>query len=431
MFSKRYLKKFSVSSKIAYSLLLRAGSIFSSFLLSWIIAKELNISDAGIMLFFLSISSIFVTLSVMGYDIAIAKVSANNVKSSTLLGYFYFSLKKVLITCLLLITFIYIYIIFFTDYSSGYNNFLLLLCLLVFFISQSVMHILSYMYQGLGMLAKTVLSQRTLFNFLFCILFSLIIWLLYSPTKGVVLFTMALSAFLSLLLMLLSSLNFFSSKSLEPDLKSDTFYSFNRLRKNAFPVAIVQLLSMYMVQLLLFILAPSDEFAGYIVVVRISSLLAVAILAASNVVMPKFVVSFNESDRDKFDAAYNESIKFSLILGVPLSLVIFFGGDIVLSLFGDEYINFYWALVILTVSQLFNCVTGTSDVALTYIGGDAVHKRNVIFGMVVCLILSILLVPKFLAIGAALSASTSAILVNVLDYIYIQKFRKHMASSLN
>ena len=58
---------------------------------------------------------------------------------------------------------------------------------------------------------------------------------------------------------------------------------------------------------------------------------------------------------------------------------------------------------------------------LTYMGGVKSHKRNVYIGVVISILVSVILIPLYGAIGAAIASLISSSLVNVLDVYCIQR----------
>ncbi|HBD2583765.1 TPA: polysaccharide biosynthesis C-terminal domain-containing protein, partial [Escherichia coli] len=78
-------------------------------------------------------------------------------------------------------------------------------------------------------------------------------------------------------------------------------------------------------------------------------------------------------------------------------------------------------LIVLIVSQVFNCLTGACDIILMFIDGEKEHKKNVLTGTFLAIVLSFILIPIYSALGAAIATAFSAIIVNILDVISIKK----------
>ncbi|MFL9755301.1 hypothetical protein BCV26_001860 [Vibrio cyclitrophicus] len=171
---------FKVSYKTIYSLGLRLISIASSFLMSFLVARLFNIETSGVVFFFLSLVSIIVVLSAKGFDVAISKITAENSDLSISFGYLGYVFFRIIPFCTLLTLLLYISPILIecyfdfklynmlwgTDFRSSF------LLILFIFVSNLMLHIMSFYFQGLSMLTMTVLCQRTLFNIFLCCLFS-------------------------------------------------------------------------------------------------------------------------------------------------------------------------------------------------------------------------------------------------------------------
>ncbi|WP_318515053.1 MATE family efflux transporter [Photobacterium leiognathi] len=411
-----------VPTNIVYSLMLRLISIASAFFMSMFVAKFFTIHDSGLILFFLSLVAIVVSLSVRGFDIAISKIAAENGDGLKTLGYLYYIFKRVIPVGIIISLFVFFFLFTYKGVVLELNLFVPIIIIIT--ISHVVMQIMSFYYQGISKLTMTILCQRTLFNIVFCftIGFGFIVYnnklnLIYAFSS------IAFSSFIILLFIIVyTALS--SGFKYQSVVKGKQYFQFLNLQKNSYPVSIVQLISMYLVQLLLFMLSSPQDLAGYMVAVKISSVMAIAILASTNVVVPKIVKAYKNNEITKLDTIYLESIKFASFMGIPCATMIFIFGYEILGFFGESYKSYYIVLCILTGSQLINCITGSSDMVLTYIGGEVEHKRNVIAGMFVCALLSIVLIPLYSALGAAISAAISAITTNALDYISINLRKK-------
>jgi O-antigen/teichoic acid export membrane protein len=93
----------------------------------------------------------------------------------------------------------------------------------------------------------------------------------------------------------------------------------------------------------------------------------------------------------------------------------------VMGLFGEEFVEAWILLVILSVGQLVNLMTGSVAFLLMMTGHEKLHLFINIIAAVLSVFLSISLIPFFGALGAALSSAIPLILVNLLRTYYVKK----------
>lgn len=422
----------SISPLLAafFSLTLRAASVISSFLVGWIISRLLGVSYAGEVLFSLTCVTVAATISTFGYDTALSKFAAE-FKEDGLIGkiksLLHMCVRKILLSSFFCaVAFVcYRYLFSVGDISMDID--VLVFAIVIFFVSvlsAAFLGIFSYIFQGVGSVGLTVFSQRTIFNFTLSILLCFI-WLVdFDLSDSQLLDSTYIAISIASLLSFFVILNFlnrylwkFKASSLSITDK-ETFYDFSR---NAYKIALAQLVSLYAIQFIISIAASMEDMSGYIIAGRIASVLSFFILAVSNVIMPKVAASFYKNDFENIRLQYIRSIIFSSSLGVPVCIFMFAFSEQILELFGEGFSQFQSVLQILLVAQLINCFTGSSDIVLTYIGGVKEHKINVYLGLLSSILLSVILIPTYGAIGAAVSSLISSVFVNLLDSYKIIK----------
>lgn len=423
--------KISSSSFIASisSLFFRGISVISSFLVGWVVSRLLGVEFAGEALFFLTCITVAVVVSTLGYDSAISKFSAE-LKGGSLS-----KLKNILLVCcvrVILPSFLcsilfFIYQVLITNTWSSSNWLHVMIAIIATFVcilALTLLNLFSYVFQGLGRVSLTIFSQRTVFNILLAALLFLGLWFFkFMKVEWLLRYTyvaILTSALISLVFMLniiFNKILIDGDSPLTIEEKSD-FYDFG---KHAYRISLAQLVSIYSIQFIISILSSMENMSGYLISGRISSVLAFFILAVSNVLMPSIARSFHNGNYAELKENYKKSVLFSSCMGIPIFLVMFIFAKEILSLFGDGFDNFHVALRILLVGQAINCLTGASDMVLTYMGGVKSHKRNVYMGVVISILVSIVLIPLYGAIGAAIASLISSSLVNALDVYCIQR----------
>ncbi len=87
---------------------------------------------------------------------------------------------------------------------------------------------------------------------------------------------------------------------------------------------------------------------------------------------------------------------------------------LIMSFFGNQFVEAAPVLVILTVGQFVYVVTGAVGYLLTMSGHEGVMRNIMIFCSVMLVCLNLLFIPRFGAYGAAIATSITLIVQNFI-----------------
>ena len=405
------------------SLSLRMLTVITSFLFSWIVARLFGAKDAGTLFFYVTIITIVVTLSCQGADLGIAKAVARikNGEQDKIHGLYKYVVSNSIKGYIIISPLYFGFLVY-----EGYDvKTVLILYLLLFVVGLCFlyMNIISYLYQGLGSIFLMILSQRTLFNFLSFLLMS-IIWLVFILFNyNLNLIDLNLQISIVMFSSVAAALFFFVLYNSNIKSSSDKFepIGFRDSSKDLFRIQALQLVTMYGSQIIINFFSSKSDIAGFIISQRISTLLGFFVLAISSVISSRISRAHASNDLNTVKKQAYQSVIFASSLGVPIGILLIIFSQEFLSLFGHDFIQFRYVLIILVFSQIINCLTGACDFVLMFIDGEKEHKVNVLIGTSFAIFLSLILIPTYAALGAAIAAAVSATIVNILDVISIRK----------
>lgn len=184
----------------------------------------------------------------------------------------------------------------------------------------------------------------------------------------------------------------------------------------------MQILNVETPVLLLGIL-QTPEAVGLFRVAQRGALLVPFGLQAVNVAMaPTVAELFTKGERQRLQRMISKSIMAVLAFALPVSLGLILGGRWIIPLvFGQEYTPAYLPLVILSLGQLVNAGMGSVGVILNMAGLARFTVRGATIATIASVMLNLALIPFFGALGAAISASTSLIIWNLLLSIWLYR----------
>lgn len=147
------------------------------------------------------------------------------------------------------------------------------------------------------------------------------------------------------------------------------------------------------------------------------------ITAMSTVLSPRIGFLFQKNDTNKIKKIIKQSYEFIFFLGFPICFGLISLADIFIPWFyGYEFIEavpIVMILSFLTIFISFNNVTGTQY--LIPLKKQKQYTFTVTFGSLINILLNLLLIPKFYAVGAAIASVISEFSITIMQIIVCRK----------
>lgn len=156
--------------------------------------------------------------------------------------------------------------------------------------------------------------------------------------------------------------------------------------------------------LLLRLFSTTDQIAFYGIAYGISGRLVMAATLITHPMMPALSALHGLNDRRRMCQVYNSAVRYVAVLTFPLALGgVFFARPLVTLLYGNAYEGVAVPLAITAIASLAGALVLACSAALYAIGRpDFLLRLNVTLALTDVLV-SILLIPRYGAIGAALA----------------------------
>ena len=163
---------------------------------------------------------------------------------------------------------------------------------------------------------------------------------------------------------------------------------------------------------------------------RLTMLLAFVLTAVNMVIAPKFAALFEQNDLKAVEKLARNSTAIVMTASAPLLLVIVFAGEFILSLFGPTYTGAKEVLIILSLGQLINIVTGSVSFLLSMSGNEKLLRTSLLVSAPLAIILTAVLTPYFGLIGAAWASSIGLSAQNLIAlYFVVRRIKINLAPS--
>lgn len=165
------------------------------------------------------------------------------------------------------------------------------------------------------------------------------------------------------------------------------------------------------------------ETAGTYKLASTGALATVAGLQAVNMVMMPRFARLRDDDREALQELAARSVRYILITTLPVSILLtLLGRPLIGFVFGPEYSDSYLPMVILIVGQLVSAALGSVIALLNMTGHEVATLRGVLLGTAVNVVLSLALIPRMGAVGAAIATATTLVSWNVYLHLQVRKY---------
>ncbi len=146
---------------------------------------------------------------------------------------------------------------------------------------------------------------------------------------------------------------------------------------------------------------------------RLAALTVFATLPVNRMLAPKMSALWAEGDRATFFRLSRQAALLMAGVSLPVTLALILLPELLLGLFGKEFVVARTLLWVLAGGQLFNALTGPVRSMLIMTGNEKDHRLSSIAGGIVILLLSIVLIPQMQAMGAAIAAAAGMVVNNL------------------
>lgn len=194
--------------------------------------------------------------------------------------------------------------------------------------------------------------------------------------------------------------------------------SFSELFRKSLPFWIINIcsqLSIWAGQLLLGVFTSADNVGLYNASHKISLVTSFLLMAVNMLIAPRFALYAQDKSDENLKALFVMSSRAIVIITLPVVLTMLLFSASLLKFMGAEYVSAESALRILAIGQLVNVCCGSVGYLLVMTGYEKEAKHAALTSTFAMLSLSIVLIPFYDFVGAAIATSVGVILLNLLN----------------
>ena len=174
--------------------------------------------------------------------------------------------------------------------------------------------------------------------------------------------------------------------------------------------------------LVLGFLHSTTEVGLFKISIQFSLIVIFGLNAINSIIGPKIASLYAKNKNIELQELLSYSVKVSFIYALVILVIIFFvGKPLIILFFGDFYQNAYIPLLVLCFGQFFNVCFGS--VGWIANAGKEDFFAKCLLSLIINLVFSLILVPNFGSVGAAIAVSVSLLLECMFVSFYCEKFK--------
>lgn len=157
------------------------------------------------------------------------------------------------------------------------------------------------------------------------------------------------------------------------------------------------------------------------VALKLADATSLVLFAVNAIAAPKFAELFGRGDLDGLRKAVSQATKLVFWASLPVFVLIGCFPSFLLSIFGPEFREGTFALLMLTSGQLISAISGSVGSLLQMTGRQKLYQNIIVFATVLKVVLNLILIPRYGINGAAFSGMFSVALINLVSVVYSKR----------
>ena len=201
----------------------------------------------------------------------------------------------------------------------------------------------------------------------------------------------------------------------------------NTTYKDLFSISFPMMLasSMFMIMnwtdtLMLGMFVDEKEVGIYNVALKISTFTSIALMAVNAIAAPKFAEMWGNKNINGLEKIVRQSTKMIFWSAFPILTMFLLFSHQLLSFFGEAFYLGTDVLIILTIGQFVNAISGSVNYLLNMTGNEKIVQNNILIASLINILLNYFLIPKYGMEGAAIASMISVIYWNLAGVFYIK-----------
>jgi O-antigen/teichoic acid export membrane protein len=205
-------------------------------------------------------------------------------------------------------------------------------------------------------------------------------------------------------------------------------------QREAKPLIVVALIIYFFADVDILMVTPlltSAQTAIIGLCLKLALLVGFAVQVTHQVAMPDLAEAWAHKDGEALREALIKALGFPLLITLAATAGILLFGERLLAIFGPEFTDAKWPLVILMASQLARAAFGPSVSLLTIVGAQKENAALAIAALVVLALANLVLAPLYGVLGAALAVALATLFWLITTAIVLEHLGMHRTDAVS
>ena len=412
---KLKIKKALFKGSSIVSIITVTGQLLST-ILKILISRIYFVEGFGFYALIMAMGRSFASIVQMGYQQSIVHFLAKfriNKDWGNIKHFFITGLRRIVIFALLLsISMVvfkdYITTTFFKDQKS----------IIIIFISGTMFiiainHYISSTLRALKLFKEQTIIFTTLYPFLM-IISIIVISIIDFQSISITQF-LSIGILLNFFVLIIITLLFL--KNISKKNSKSQLININQLNNYSYPIWISSILKSVFSstdRIMLGLISSLQQVGIYGAGLTFSIIFAFPLRVMSPVFQPLIIEQYAKNNHDGMGILYNSLVRFASFFVIPAFGCIICFGEIFIKVFGNDFSSGYEVMVVLSFAQMISTICGTAGTMLNMTDKQKSHTKITFLGVIINIILNILLISRYSALGAAYGTGISVIIINFL-----------------
>ncbi len=173
--------------------------------------------------------------------------------------------------------------------------------------------------------------------------------------------------------------------------------------------------------IILGIFRTSEEVGIYDMAYKLSTLSAIVLLAVNAIQAPTFAQLYNKGEMKRLQGFVFRSTKLLFFTSLPVTLVLCLFPEWILGIFGPGFKAAALTLIILSIGNFVNSITGSIGILLQMSGKQKEYNRIIMIAAGGSILMNFILIPRIGIVGAAISSTVAKIFQNLASVAYAKR----------
>jgi len=152
----------------------------------------------------------------------------------------------------------------------------------------------------------------------------------------------------------------------------------------------------------------------YTTALRLSLIGTVFHQSLQRIGVPMISDLYHAGQHEQLKRLYHATTKWDMAFNLPVFMTTLLFAKPLLSIFGNDFIVGASGMIILAFATMFNASTGFCGSMVSMTGRSKLTFANSVVCLVINILLDLLLIPRWGSLGAAIAASATTVLINLL-----------------